>query len=106
MGAWMPLFHAASAYLATVDPHRRNLAFGIAGTVFTLILVGLLGVEGFRLLSRQLERSRQALGERGPGFAAWMDSDFQKPGVRRRLRIMWMIEAGVGLVALIAFFLG
>jgi hypothetical protein len=69
-------------------------------------LVGLLGTEGFRLYARQAEKSRQVLGEKGPGIATRMDKDFQKPGVRRRLRIMWLMEIVVGLVALLAFLFG
>lgn len=94
------------AYLAAAHPHGRNLVLGIAGTVFVFGLVGLLGTEGFRWLSRQVEESRQALGEKTPGVFARMDWDFQKPGVGRRLRIMWLIEVGVGLIALMAFLLG
>lgn len=83
-----------------------QLFFGIAGTVFILWGVALLLIEVIALLARQAEKSCKALGEKGPGYAALLDAGFQDPKFRPRSRIMWKIELGVGVVALIAFFLG
>ena len=102
----MPLFHTASAHVATVNLHHRNVALGIAGSIFVWASLGLLSIEVMKRMARQAEKSRQALGEKGPGYAARWDRDFQKPRFRRRMRIMWIIDVGVGLVALVAFFLG
>ena len=63
----MPLFHTASAYVATAKPHRRNVAFGVTGTVFVFCLLGLLGVEGFRLFSRQAEKRVKPSVKRAQG---------------------------------------
>jgi UDP-N-acetylmuramyl pentapeptide phosphotransferase/UDP-N-acetylglucosamine-1-phosphate transferase len=93
------------AFVATAAPHHRNVFFGIAGTVFILWGVALLLIEVIALLARQAEKSRKALGEKGPGYAALLDAGFQDPKFRPRSRIMWKIELGVGVVALIAFFL-
>jgi len=94
------------AFVAVSAPHHRNVALGIAGSVFVWASLGLLSIEVMARIARQVEKSRQALGEKGPGYAARLDRDFQKPRFRRRMRIMWIIDVGVGLVALVAFFLG
>jgi hypothetical protein len=93
-------------FVAISAPHHRNLALGIAGSIFVWASLGLLGIEVIRRIARQAEKSRQVLGEKGPGFAARLERDFEKPKFRRRMRIMWMIDVGVGLVALVVFFLG
>ena len=103
MGSWVPAFSAVSAFVATARPHAHSLVFAVTGTVFFFGLLGLLMVEGLALYARQTEKSRQTLGEKGSGFVASMHRDFQKPVARRRLRILWLIEAAIGLVALIAF---
>jgi hypothetical protein len=48
----MASLRAASAYVATADPHRRSLVFAIAATVFVLMAGGLVVME---VLTRGLQ---------------------------------------------------
>ena len=90
----------------TTAPHYRNVFFGTAAFVFILWGVALIVIQAIALLARQAEKSRQILGEKGPGYAAVLDRSFRDPRFKPRFRVMWMVELGVGVVALFALFVG
>jgi hypothetical protein len=94
------------AFVVATAPHRHNVALGIAGSVFVWFSGGLLVIELITRFGRQAERSHLALGKKGPGYAAVLGRSSHDPRFRSRMRIMWIIDVGFGLVALVAFFAG
>lgn len=91
-------------YLTSANPQHTDVLFGIAAFVFILGLFALGVIQGLILLARRVEKSRSLRGQGSGGFMAAMHSDFEKPGVRARLRILWIVVGVAGLVALIALF--
>ena len=92
----------AHVYLTSGHTHHRSALFAIAATVFIFGILGLGMVEGLVLYARRVERSREVRGEGSTGFVGAMHRDFEKPGARARLRILWVIVGIAGLVAVVA----
>ena len=76
-----------SVYLASSDPHHRNVLFGVSATVFLLGIFSIGFIEVMLMLARRIGKTREVRGEDSVGFMATMKRDSEKPGSQIGRRI-------------------
>jgi hypothetical protein len=84
--------------------HANAATYIFASGALVVILggLGLTLIELIRVLTRRAESARVARGELRPGLFNSIHENLELPTNRNRLRVMWIVVGGCGVIALIA----
>jgi hypothetical protein len=103
MSGWMASLRAASAYVATADPHRRSLVFAIAATVFVLMAGGLVLMEVLTRWSARADHGRKSAGHSPrTGYLGLVSSVLAGPSPKVFKKRALMLMAVSEIIALVA----
>jgi hypothetical protein len=94
---------SSSTLVASSDPHRRNIVFAGAATVFVLIAGGWLLVEAVTWFSKAVDRERRTAGQPQKGYFGLVSSTMDGSALSRLRKTLLSVELICGVVAVVAF---